>query len=33
MNAQQVVTGALNNGHNVFAVGSVEGINFTVISR
>lgn len=25
-----MITGALNHGENVFAVGSVEGINFTV---
>uniref|UniRef100_A0A914ZRW3 RAVE complex protein Rav1 C-terminal domain-containing protein n=1 Tax=Parascaris univalens TaxID=6257 RepID=A0A914ZRW3_PARUN len=30
MSAHQVITGALNRGENVFAVGSVEGINFTV---
>uniref|UniRef100_A0A9J2PHZ4 RAVE complex protein Rav1 C-terminal domain-containing protein n=1 Tax=Ascaris lumbricoides TaxID=6252 RepID=A0A9J2PHZ4_ASCLU len=30
MSAHQVITGALNHGENVFAVGSVEGINFTV---
>uniref|UniRef100_A0A914VV83 Uncharacterized protein n=1 Tax=Plectus sambesii TaxID=2011161 RepID=A0A914VV83_9BILA len=30
MTAHQVITGALNKGESVFAVGSVEGINFTV---
>ena len=30
MTDAQIVTGALNTGDNVFAVGSVEGVNFTV---
>ncbi|KAK0411859.1 hypothetical protein QR680_005883 [Steinernema hermaphroditum] len=29
MSAHQVITGALNKGESVFAVGTVEGINFT----
>uniref|UniRef100_A0A915ICM9 Uncharacterized protein n=1 Tax=Romanomermis culicivorax TaxID=13658 RepID=A0A915ICM9_ROMCU len=29
MNVHQIITGALNQGENVFAIGSVEGINFT----
>jgi hypothetical protein len=33
MTAHQVITGALNKGESVFAVGSVEGINFTVRAR
>ena len=33
MTAHQVITGALNHGENVYAVGSVEGINFTVCSQ
>ncbi|VDK43174.1 unnamed protein product [Anisakis simplex] len=30
MSVHQVITGALNRGENVFAVGSIDGINFTV---
>lgn len=29
MNVHQIITGALNQGESVFAVGSVEGVNFT----
>ncbi|UMM43904.1 hypothetical protein L5515_019209 [Caenorhabditis briggsae] len=29
MNAHQVITGALNNGENVYALGNVEGLTFT----
>lgn len=32
MNVHQVITGALNRAASSFAVGSVEGINFTVTS-
>ncbi|CAD6187487.1 unnamed protein product [Caenorhabditis auriculariae] len=29
MNAHQIITGALNDGENVYSIGSVEGITFT----
>ncbi|EGT40330.1 CBN-RBC-1 protein [Caenorhabditis brenneri] len=29
MNAHQVITGALNNGENVYAIGNIEGLTFT----
>ncbi|NP_001368760.1 RAVE complex protein Rav1 C-terminal domain-containing protein [Caenorhabditis elegans] len=29
MNAHQVITGALNNGENVYALGNIEGLTFT----
>ncbi|CAI2358263.1 unnamed protein product [Caenorhabditis sp. 36 PRJEB53466] len=29
MNAHQIITGALNNGENVYAIGNIEGLTFT----
>uniref|UniRef100_A0A8R1INH1 Uncharacterized protein n=1 Tax=Caenorhabditis japonica TaxID=281687 RepID=A0A8R1INH1_CAEJA len=29
MNAHQIITGALNNGENVYALGNIEGLTFT----